>query len=141
MAKKEKKIVEAKVEDKKVTEAPKNEKANKKETKPKKEKKAKKEKEVGSFSFFRFLLHLIVFALSITLLYFAINFALGGITALSGMTVEVTSAVFSVVVVFGFVVAMAEFQLGWRRFFRIGRKERIEKLEAKKAKKDAKKIG
>ncbi len=108
---------------------------------------AHKEEKILKFHFFRFIFHWFIFLAS-TVVLIALVFILYG----SGIDITIGTNVISMpeleskaefglglLTMFLFAIWMAEFQLGYRRFFRIGRHERIRKAIAKKEKKASKK--
>ncbi len=116
------------------------EKLQKKLDKKAKKENNQKEEKLIHFHFFRFLILLILFVIATISMYFEVQQLLGnsafGVTmTLSENAILVVGFLFMI----EFAIWMAIFELGWRRFFRIGYYERLRKAEAKLAKKQAKK--
>ncbi len=92
------------------------------------EKQAKKDEKVLHFHPLMFILHFIIFALCTVTLVFGVK------TLLDATPESNANVLFTVgaIIMLTFPIWMAEFQLGYRRFFRIGKYERMRKAIAKK---------
>ncbi len=104
-------------------------------------KKRKHDEKALHFHFFRALFGLLIFVLaSIVMIAGAFLLYNDGIEneVITFHTTPTSEFVIGIIIMFAFMIWMSEFQVGWRRFFRIGRHERVRKAEEHKAKKIAK---